>query len=80
MVTSLQITWECLRKEMYLPNLTVFRRERISVVVYSKCIGLRSLDGIKCTRLTHFFFFLLLLLLLLILRTLPSLVVAALHF
>lgn len=52
-VTSLQITWKWLRREMYLPILKVFRIERISAVVYSKCIRLHSLDRIKCTRLSH---------------------------
>jgi hypothetical protein len=46
-VTSPQVTWEWLRREIYWQILTIFRRERISASVYSKCIGLRSLDRIK---------------------------------
>jgi hypothetical protein len=53
LVTSLQIAWGCLRSEIYLQILTIFRRERISAVIYSKCIGLRSLDRIKFIRLSH---------------------------
>ena len=53
MVTSLQITWEWLRREMHLQILTIIRRERISAVVSWKYVGLRSLDRIKCIRLSH---------------------------
>ena len=52
-VTSLQITWEWLRRERYLQILTLFRREKISAVVYSKCIGLCSLARIKFIPLSH---------------------------